>query len=141
MTQTDQSKTTRAIDGGRQDEVLPLAEERLVVGKDDVVTGRVRVRTRTQETQEVASLDLATEEADIVRVPIGREVDAAPPVRTENDVTIVPVLEEVMVVEKRLVLREELHIRRRTTHESFQAPVTLRRQEAVVEREDAAGKP
>jgi uncharacterized protein (TIGR02271 family) len=139
MTHDHHDPAHRATPTDGQTDVLPLAEERLVVGKEDVVTGRLRVRTQTKETQEIASLDLASEDADVVRVPIGREVDAAPPVRTENDVTIVPILEEVMVVEKRLVLKEELHIRRRTTVESFEAPVTLRRQEAVVEREDATG--
>ncbi|WP_406854539.1 YsnF/AvaK domain-containing protein [Alsobacter sp. KACC 23698] len=139
MTHDHHDPAPRATQTEGQTDVLPLAEESLVVGKQDVVTGRVRVRTQTKETQEIASLDLASEDADVVRVPIGREVDAAPPVRTENDVTIVPILEEVMVVEKRLVLKEELHIRRRTSVESFEEPVTLRRQEAVVEREDATG--
>jgi stress response protein YsnF len=45
------------------------------------------------------------------------------------------VLEEVLVVEKRLVLKEELHIRRRVETETVEVPVTLRKQRAVVERE------
>jgi stress response protein YsnF len=48
----------------------------------------------------------------------------------------VPVLEEVLVVEKRLVLKEELHIRRRATTETVEVPITLRKQRAVVERID-----
>jgi hypothetical protein len=40
-------------------------------------------------------------------------VETAPEIRTEGDVTIAPVVEKVFVVEKRLVLEEELHIRRR----------------------------
>jgi stress response protein YsnF len=49
-------------------------------------------------------------------------------------VTIIPVLEEVLVVEKRLVLKEEVHIRSTTSGEDVEVPVTLRRQRAVVER-------
>jgi hypothetical protein len=49
-------------------------------------------------------------------------------------VTIVPVLEEVLFVEKRLVLKEELHIRRQATTETVEVPVTLRKQRAIVER-------
>ena len=52
--------------------------------------------------------------------------------------TIVPVFEEVLVVEKRLVLKEELHLRKCTSVEAVEAPVTLRKQTARVERLDAA---
>jgi hypothetical protein len=45
---------------------------------------------------------------------IDRGVDVAPEVRVEGNVTIIPVLEEVLVVEKRLVLKEKLHISYRT---------------------------
>ena len=48
----------------------------------------------------------------VERVPVDQFVDEAPQVRTEGDVTIIPVLEERYVLEKRLVLVEELHIRR-----------------------------
>jgi stress response protein YsnF len=61
-------------------------------------------------------------------------VESAPEIRTEGDVTIVPVLEEVVVVEKRLVLKEELHIRRSVKTETVEVPITLRKQRAVVER-------
>src|SRR3954452_890297 len=116
--------------------VVPLVSEELHVGKRTVTSGRVRIRTGVEEREEIARLSLASEEPEITRVPVDREVDAPPAIRTEGDVTIVPVLEEVMVIEKRLVLREELHIRRRVSHETFDAPVTLRRQTAVVERDD-----
>jgi uncharacterized protein (TIGR02271 family) len=118
------------------DRVLPLASEELHVAKRIVTSGRVRIRTAVEEREEVARLSLASEEPEITRVPVNREVDAAPTIRTEGEVTIVPVLEEVMVIEKRLVLREELHIRRRVSHDTFEAPVTLRRETAVIERHD-----
>jgi stress response protein YsnF len=49
-------------------------------------------------------------------------------------VTVIPVIEEVLIVEKRLVLKEELHVRRQQTTENVEVPVTVRRQRAVVER-------
>jgi uncharacterized protein (TIGR02271 family) len=114
--------------------VLPLVEEDMRINKREVTTGRVRVSTRTIEHTELARLDLASDDVEVVRVAVGREVSEAPQVRVEGQVTIIPVLEEVMVVEKRLVLREELHVRRTRTVETFQEPIALRRQEAVVER-------
>lgn len=113
--------------------VLPIAEEVLRAEKRDRV-GRVRVRTTTQEHREIVAQDLARDEVSVERVPVDREVDAVPAIREEGDVTIVPVLEEVLVVEKRLVLKEELHIRRRRTTEHVEEPVTIRRQHAVVDR-------
>jgi stress response protein YsnF len=53
----------------------------------------------------------------------------------------VPVLEEVLVVEKRLVLKEELHLRRKVETETFEAPVTLRKQRVEVERLDENNQP
>ena len=125
----------------RDREVLSLVEEQLRVGKREVVTGKVRVRTVTDTVEEVARATLDGEEVEVSRVPIGREIDAAPSVRTEGDVVIVPVVEEVLVVEKRLVLKEELHLRRRATREAVEVPVTLRRQRAVIERLNAEGQP
>ena len=60
-------------------------------------------------------------------------VEKPPPVRTEGDVLIVPVVEEV-VVERRLMLSEELHIRRERTSEEVDIPVTRHSQRVLVER-------
>jgi stress response protein YsnF len=49
---------------------------------------------------------------EIGRVPVGRPVDTMPPVRQEGDTTIVPVVEEIIVVGRRLILKEEVRIRR-----------------------------
>ena len=118
------------------EEVIPLVEETATVGKRQVVTGRVRVQTVTDVIEELALADVQRESVEVTRVPIDRMVDTAPEVRTEGDVTILPVVEEVLVIEKRLLLKEELHIRRRTETETVEVPVTLRKQRAVVERTD-----
>jgi uncharacterized protein (TIGR02271 family) len=117
------------------EEVIPLVDETAAVGKQQVVTGRVRVRTFADTIEEIAHADLLREDVEVTRVPIDRVVDAPPQIRTDGDVTIVPVLEEVLVVEKRLVLKEELHIRRRIATETVEVPVTLRKQRAIVERD------
>jgi uncharacterized protein (TIGR02271 family) len=117
----------------RTEEVLPLLHEELRVEKRNV-TGKVRVRTIVDTVEEIARADLEEERVEVTRVPIDREVNAPPAVRTEGDVVIVPVLEEVLVVEKRLVLKEELHIRRNVARENFEVPVTLRKERAVIER-------
>ena len=69
------------------------------------------------------------------------EPGAAPPqVRTEGNVTVLPVVEEVLVVERRLLIKEELRLIRHATKEVIETPVTLRKQRAVVERLDSEGE-
>jgi stress response protein YsnF len=49
-------------------------------------------------------------------------------------VIIIPVLEEVLVVERRLVLKREIRIQKRPTSEIVEIPVSLRKQRAKVQR-------
>jgi stress response protein YsnF len=51
-------------------------------------------------------------------------------------VTILSVVEEVVVVERRLVLKEEVHLRRVQTTERHVETVTLREQDITVTRTD-----
>jgi len=67
-----------------------------------------------------------------------RQIDTAPDIRNDGDTTIIPVVEERLVVEKRLFLREEIHVHRRRVVTQFRQNVTLRSQDVVVERRDAA---
>jgi uncharacterized protein (TIGR02271 family) len=117
--------------------VVPVIVEEIEVGKRKVETGRVRVTKRVHEREEVVDEPLLSEEVDIRRVMVGQIVDGPVPIRSEGDVTIIPVLEEVLVVEKRLMLKEELHIikRRFETHDPQR--VTLRGEEVTVERINA----
>lgn len=126
------SGDSRNLDG---EIVLALQEEVLRVEKRNVVTGRVRVHRTVESVERMVEAELAGEELEITRVPVGREVESVPDVRTEGGVTIIPVLEEILKVEKQLVLIEELHIRRRNSTETVKVPVTLRKQRAVVERD------
>ena len=125
----------------QDDDVLPIVTETATLQKRDVVTGRVRVQTQTQAHEELVSAALEQSDVEVTRVPVDREIDAAPSVRTEGGVTIVPVVEEILVVEKRLVLREEIHIRQTTRTQSVEVPVTLRKQHAVVDRDAPATNP
>lgn len=117
-------------------EKLSLIEEQLVVNKRAISDGRVRVSTKTEFVTTTAEASLDSENVVVTRVPIGREVSAAPSVRTEGDMTIVPVMEEVLVIEKRLMLIEEIHIRRVATTKNVSVPLELRKQHATIERSD-----
>ena len=126
--------TGREQDGQTEQQyVIPVVAEVLTVGKEAIVTGGVRVSTQVTERTETVDLLLRREEVQVERVPINQPVDEAPQPRQEGDFWIIPILEEVVVVEKKLFLKEEVRIRR-TSHEvhSPQA-VTLRSEEVVIE--------
>lgn len=120
--------------------VIPLVEETLLLGKRQVETGRVRVSLTTEVVEEVLRETLHSRRAEVVRRPVGTTVAEAPPVRREGDVIIIPVVEEVLVTEKRLVLREEIHVRMIDEERVVEQPATRRVQHAAVERIAAVGK-
>lgn len=114
--------------------IIPLAREELHVGRRRVETGRVVVRKTLREREEVVDLPLLKEEVEVERVPVSRVVSGPVSIRNEGDMVVVPLVEEVLVVEKRLVLREELRIRRRRTETRHSQKIELRSEEAAVER-------
>jgi uncharacterized protein (TIGR02271 family) len=114
--------------------VIRLAAETLNVGKRVVETGRVRVRRTTTERTQKVNIPLASEIVEIRRVPIGKQVKKAPRVRETADEIIIPVVEEVVFFERRLVLKEELHVRKVRSVEKHVEEVTVRVQEATVDR-------
>jgi len=86
-------------------------------------------------------LPLLKEHVDIRRVTVGRDIDDFPAIRYEGETTIIPVVEEVLVVERRLRLKEEIHITRRREREQHQQNVTLRREEVELERLGTGNEP
>lgn len=111
--------------------VIPVHQETATIVKHTVerrarIDKKVRTRTETIETV------LRRERPTIERIPINREVAEAPAVRQEGDTLIIPVLEEVAVTERRLMLREEIRIHRQEIVEPFRQDVTLRAEEVVV---------
>lgn len=119
-----------------KEHTIPLSEERVSIGKEPVEHARVRIAVATRERLVPVEQDLVREEVEIERVPIGRPIDAVPEPRREGDVLIVPVVEEELVVTKRLVLREEVRISRRATRRTERMTVPIRAQEAVVDRDE-----
>lgn len=114
--------------------VMPVLQESLEVGTRLVETGRVRLHKVVNEREMSVDPPLMREEAVIERVPINRIVEAPISTRFEGETVIMPVLEEVLVVEKRLLLREEVRITKQRVETHTPQRVRLRREEAVVER-------
>jgi uncharacterized protein (TIGR02271 family) len=119
-----------------QDEpvVVPVLVEELDVQKRSVETGKVRITKVVHEHETIVDEPLWRDNVAISRVPMQRVVDGPVPVREENGTTIISVVEEVLVVEKRWMLREEIHIRKQRVETHQPQRITLRSEEVQVER-------
>jgi len=92
--------------------VIPIVEERVNVQKRVREVGTVEIRKTVHERTEVVDEPLNSEDVEIERVAVNRIVEEPIPIRNEGDTMIISLLEEVLVIEKRLLLREEVHIKR-----------------------------
>ena len=117
-----------------EDTVVPIVQEELHIGKQKVETGRVRLTKTVQEREVMVSEPSMQEDIQIERVPVNRWLTEPASVRYEGDIMIIPVMEEVPVVEKRLRLKEELRVTKRQITTQRTEPVRLRTEEVQVER-------
>ena len=119
--------------GGTDDIVLPLHAEELVVGKRRRTTSLdVRLTTRTRD--ERVQMELLRDTVVVERRPIGTRITSVPPIREEDGDIVVPIVEEVLVTECRLILREEIRLRRVRTARRHVETVSLRYEEVAIER-------
>ena len=134
------ANTEQLSNGAIDDPKLTLLAEELSVGKESVETGRLRVSKQTHTREMAVDESLLRESAEIETIPIGRQIFEMPSVRHEGDTIVVPIVEEILHTERRLILKEEVRITRRKATEQFHDRVTLRYQEAVVTRVQSASE-
>jgi uncharacterized protein (TIGR02271 family) len=116
---------------------LRLHREELIAKKEPRVVGYVEIGTTTEELPGRLEVEAARQEVQIEHVPVGREVSEREGPREDGGVLIVPVYEERLVVSKRLVLKEELHVRRIERRERHLFVDSLRREVVDIRRTDA----
>jgi uncharacterized protein (TIGR02271 family) len=134
----EKSKNVKT-DGMSEDEttrVIPVIQEELVTGTRIVETGIIRIRKEIHEREETVDLPLMKEEIHVERVLVDQFVEEPPEVRHVGETLVVPVMEEVLVVEKRILLKEELHITKVAKTHHNPKKVTLRSEEVRIEHED-----
>ena len=116
---------------------IPVVQETMDVSKKVVETGSgVRVTKTVTEHEQVVDLALMHDEVTVEHVAINSIVDAAsrPGVRYEGNTMVVPVFEEVLLVEKQLRLKEEVRITRHQRERHQPQTVVLKTETATVER-------
>lgn len=116
---------------------LPVVQEQLHVGTRTDEVGALRVRVLTEAHSETLQQPLVSEHVQVERVPVGVTVAQPRAPWTDGEVLVVPVYEEV--IERRLVLKEEIRLHRVRSSALHTEQVSLQRQRAVVERRQPDG--
>jgi uncharacterized protein (TIGR02271 family) len=94
------------------------------------------IQTSTREIEQIVDVPLVQERVEVERVPINRTIDGPVAVRYDGDTIIVPVIEEVLIVQKQLRLVEEVHIRKVRVETHDPQRVMLRKDEVTVEPQE-----
>lgn len=114
--------------------IIPVIEEQLRIDKQLIETGVVRISKHVIEESQSVDVPVFREEVTVEHVAVYQYVDTPPAVRYEGETMIVPVLREVLVTEKRLLLVEEVHVTKRHIAGQETQEVILRKEEVTVER-------
>ncbi|GAA4319144.1 YsnF/AvaK domain-containing protein [Flaviaesturariibacter amylovorans] len=120
--------------------VIPVIEESMTVDKELVETGKVRVRKIVTAEEHSINMPLIQEYYDVERVPTSKVYEKAPVPRQEGETIIVPVVKEVLVIEKRYEVIEEVRLTRKVSSVPHIQQVTLMKERVEVIRTDADGR-
>ena len=115
------------------EQTLELREEELVVQRKMREIGEAHIRTRIEEVPARLEVEATAEEVEVEHVPVGQVVSERVEPYQDGDVLIVPIYEEQLVVTKRLLLREQLRIRRVATTQRQLFEDTLKKERVEVE--------
>lgn len=121
----------------RDEQVIPLAEERLRVGKRDVERGGVKVRSYVLETPVHEQIGLREEHVSVERRPVDRPVGAGGADFKDRSVEMTETAEEA-VISKDAVVREEVVVRKESSERRQGIDEKVRRTE--VEIDDTTGR-
>ena len=115
--------------------VLPVIEEHVVITKEVIETGKVFIRKRVKEEDALINIPLIQEGYQVERKPGKKDLLMEhPSVRHEDDRMIIPVVREVLVVEKRYEVLEEVHVIKTKTEIPHLQEITLLKEEIQIER-------
>ena len=125
---------TGADRAGRGEEVIPVAEEHLHVGKRDVSHGRVRVRSYVVETPVNEQVNLREERVGVERRPADRGLHSVEDAFQERTIEMEEHREEP-VVSKEARVKEELVVKKDVEQRTETVSDTVRSTEVEVEDE------
>ena len=114
--------------------VIPIVAESLALSKRTLDRGAVRVHMTVGEREVVVDEPTAEDRVTVERVAINQPIDKPVRPRVEGDTTIIPVMKEVLLVRKQLMLIEEVRLTKTCIEVRQPQTVVLRTEEARIER-------
>lgn len=114
--------------------VIPVVVEEARVAKREVETGRVRIHKTVHQQEEQVDVPLLRDQVHVERVPVQRYLQRPAEPHYQGRTLVIPVMEEVLVVQKRLLLREEIHVTTVREQVRHQESVMLQREQVTVTR-------
>jgi len=112
---------------------LNVLQEQVNIDKKIVESGKVVIHKKVHKEDKDVEVPVSHEEVEIKKVTINKYVTEAPDVRYEGNTTIIPVIKEVAVIEKKLLLVEEIHVIKHVVEQTEEHVVPLRKEEIQVE--------
>lgn len=116
--------------------IIPVIEERVTIDKAIVERGRLRVAKEIITEQETVNIPLLHDEFTVEHKAVNRFVDEVPAMRKEGNVTIIPVLKEVVV--KRVMLVEEIYITQHQVETVAEQEISIRKEQISITRTPSA---
>jgi stress response protein YsnF len=120
--------------------VVPVINEEVHADAIPVQTGGVRVTKHVEGHDEIVEQELRRGRVEIKRVKTDRVVDGPQQVQRLGNTLVVPVVSEVLRVEKQWVVTEEIHITQIEERETVQQTVRVNEEQAQIERLDEEGR-
>ena len=124
----------------REEIVVPIVEERIVPEVRQVDLGEVRVHKHVEAHEETAELSLTRDDLVIQRVEINEPIQTPAKTRQEGEWLVIPVMKEVVVVQKQLMLVEEVRIKRSQVQKDHVVRETVRHERVEIEDDSVAGR-
>ena len=117
------------------EEIIPVIQEDVVIGRERATTGTVRVRTVLHEDEHAIDEPITITDVEVKRVPVDLWTDEPIADRVEGDTRIISVHREEIIVQRRLHVVEEVHVTSRKREERHREIVRTRKTQVVVDRD------
>jgi uncharacterized protein (TIGR02271 family) len=114
--------------------IINVLKERALIQKNIVEKAKVHIEKKVHHTEETIHIPVVSEEVEIKKIAVNQYVETVPPVRYEGDTIVIPAIKEILIVEKKLLLVEEVYVTKHTNTTSEEKNVMLREEEIIVER-------
>ncbi|MGE9752555.1 YsnF/AvaK domain-containing protein [Bacillus inaquosorum] len=118
----------------KEEKTMPLREEQLKVGKEDVQTGEVEIGKEVKTEQRDMDIPVRHDEIYVERRPVDENTADASPVN-DSETVRVPIVEEKLEVTKKPVVTDEVVVGKRTVEENEHISETVKKEEPRLNKE------